>query len=436
MTTHPLFGNELPQNWRLTTVDSIKADDKSSCVAGPFGSNIASKFFVDDGVPVIRGSNLRDDLTRFVPEGFAFVSEDRANKYLPQHVRGGDLVFTCWGTIGQVGLIPSDGPYPEYIISNKQLKLRPNPEIAHPLYLFYYFASPAMVDYIRSRAIGSAVPGINLGILKALPVVLPPLSTQRRIAAALGAYDDLIENNQRRIEILQAMAQSIYLEWFVNFRFPGSENAQAIESALGRIPQDWTWGRLKDIVTNVRTATKAGPHLSDRPYVPIDCITSKSLVLTEARPWQEAKSSLFLFEADDVLFGAMRPYFHKVALAPEPGVTRSTCLVLRAVDGYLFYALMVLFQDATITYATSHSRGTTIPYAAWEGSLSEMPTRVPTKEVAEGFGNEVRPMFDLAQRLVLQNLKLRETRDLLLPRLIAGEIDVSELDIDTSWLAA
>src|SRR5208337_4993545 len=106
VSTHPVFKNPLPDGWRLLTVDEIKATEKSSCVAGPFGSSISSKYFVEKGVPVIRGNNLRDDLTRFVADGFAFVSEEQARQYKAQHVRAGDLVFTCWGTIGQVGLIP------------------------------------------------------------------------------------------------------------------------------------------------------------------------------------------------------------------------------------------------------------------------------------------------------------------------------------------
>jgi type I restriction enzyme, S subunit len=182
---HPLFNTPLPGGWRLLRVDDIKSPEKSSCVAGPFGSNISSKFFVKAGVPVIRGSNLRDDLTRFVPQGFVFVSPEQAMQYKAQHVRAGDLVFTCWGTIGQVGLIPENGPFSEYIISNKQLKLRPNREITDSLFLFYYFACPQMVGHIRNRAIGAAVPGINLGILKELSVVLPPLPTQRAIASLL-----------------------------------------------------------------------------------------------------------------------------------------------------------------------------------------------------------------------------------------------------------
>ena len=141
---HPLFETPMPVGWRLAKVDDIKADEKSACVAGPFGSNISSKYFIETGVPVIRGGNLTDDLIRFVPSGFAFVSEKQAEKYKAQHVRGGDLVFTCWGTVGQVGLIPLDGPFPEYIISNKQLKLRPNLQTTDPEYLFSYFACPQM----------------------------------------------------------------------------------------------------------------------------------------------------------------------------------------------------------------------------------------------------------------------------------------------------
>ena len=236
---HPLFNRALPQSWQLLTVDDIKSPEPSSCVAGPFGSNISSKYFVEHGVPVIRGNNLRTDLTRFVADGFAFVSAERAQAYKAQHVRAGDLVFTCWGTIGQVGLIPEDGPYKEYIISNKQLKLISDHTISDRKYLFYYFCSPQMVSHIRSRAIGAAVPGINLGILKSLPLVLPPLSTQCRIADILSAYDDLIENNTKRIKILEEMARSLYREWFVHFRFPGHERVKLLDCPLGQVPAGW-----------------------------------------------------------------------------------------------------------------------------------------------------------------------------------------------------
>jgi type I restriction enzyme S subunit len=431
-------GRPIPSGWRVVTVDEIKAQEPSSCVAGPFGSSISSKFFVDEGVPVIRGGNLRADLTQFVPEGFVFVSTEQARKYPAQRVKAGDLIFTCWGTIGQVGRIPRDGPFPEYIISNKQLKLRPNTGLADSLFLYYYFASPEMVAHIRGRAIGSAVPGINLGILKELPVVLPPLRTQRKLVAILSAYDDLIENNNRRIKILEEMAQRIYREWFVELRYPGHEETQLTESRLGPMPSAWCVTQLSNLVDCIRDTADAGSLTThQQPYVPIDCITRRSLCLREWRSGSEAKSSLVRFQPRDVLFGAMRPYFHKVALAPFAGTTRTTCLVLRPIEpAKAAFAILTLFESGTIEYATSHSSGSTIPYARWKGVFSDMPVKLPPEDLTLAFGAIVEPMLSWIASAGIRINKLRAARDLLLPRLISGEIDVEALDIVTKDLVA
>ena len=424
--THPLFETPLPDGWKLVTTDDIKSPEKSSCVAGPFGSNISSKYFVDSGVPVIRGSSLRDDLTRFVPKGFVFVSEEQATKYKAQHVRGGDLVFTCWGTVGQVGIIPNNGPFPEYIISNKQLKLRPNLEISDPVYLFFYFAGPKMVQHVLGKAIGAAVPGINLGILKALPVVLPPLPVQRRIAGILSAYDELMQNSQRRIRLLEAMARALYREWFVHYRFPGHEKHPRVASPLGDIPQGWEVKKLGDLISYNRRATKPGPHLDERRYVPIDCLPSKSLALLEAKPIEEAQSSLQLFEKGDILFGSMRPYFHKVVVAPFAGVTRTTCFVFKpALPEWHAFATMTAFEEATVAYANAHSQGATIPYAVWDGSLSEMPLALPPDAMLRRFEKAVAPMLARISQSYFTLNNLRRTRDLLLPRLLAGQVNVT-----------
>ena len=270
----------VPKGWTRFTIDEIKSSERSSCAAGPFGSEISSKYFVEEGVPVIRGSSLRDDLTRFVPEGFVFVSEDRAREYQPQHVKAGDLVFTCWGTIGQVGLIPDDGPYSEYIISNKQLKLRVNRAIADPVFCFYYLASPAGVAYIRNRGIGAAVPGINLGILKALPIALPSLDIQHRIVTILSTYDDLMENNRRRIVLLENAARLLYEEWFVRLHFPGHEHIQL----LNGIPVGWERKPLSELTSFLKRGI--APHYDDDAegqVISQKCIRDRRLTLDLAR---------------------------------------------------------------------------------------------------------------------------------------------------------
>lgn len=413
----------------MTTVDAIKAPEKSACVAGPFGSNISSKYFVPEGVPVIRGSNLTDDLTRFVPRGFVFVSPERAASYRAQHVRAGDLVFTCWGTIGQVGLIPENGPYPEYIISNKQLKLRPDTALTDPLYLFYYFASPQMVGHVRNRAIGAAVPGINLGILKALEVVLPPIAEQRRIASILSAYDDLIENNTRRIAILEEMARRIYEEWFVRFRFPGHENVRMVESELGLVPEGWRAATLGDVAAYINRGL--APTYDDAAACVVinqKCIRDQRLSLSEARKQSKPVPSEKVVRVGDVLINSTGVgTLGRVAqvLAPIDSCTVDThvSIVRPGKDcDPDFFGLALLAQQA---HFEAQGVGSTGQTELSRGRIAETSTVVPPLAVQQSFAKLVRPMRLLTVTLQNKSLNLRTTRDLLLPKLISGELDVS-----------
>jgi type I restriction enzyme, S subunit len=431
---HPLFDRRLPSGWRVLTADEVKANEPSSCVAGPFGSNISSKYFVDDGVPVIRGNNLRDDLTQFVAEGFVFVSCERAQSYRAQHVRAGDLVFTCWGTIGQVGLIPRHGPYPEYIISNKQLKLRPNRELVDFIYLFYYFASPQMVQHIKSRAIGAAVPGINLGILKALPVVAPPIQTQRRIADILSAYDDFIENNTKRIKILEEMARSLYREWFVQFRFPGHEKVKFVESRMGLVPHRWTVKTVAETFEIVGGGTPSkevveywdGGEL--QWFTPSDLTAAGTMFIdasgAKITALGLAKSSAHLFPARSVMMTS-RATIGAIAVNTTPASTNQgfiTCIPSRE------YPLWILFHwlKENVPQFLRLAGGATFKEIT-KGTFKQIELLVPPRELAARYEQTVEPITEQVLRFQRKNGLLRTARDLLLPRLISGEIDVSSL---------
>lgn len=273
--------------------------------------------------------------------------------------------------------------------------------------------------------------------IRNLPVpALPPLSDQRRIASILGAYDDLIEVNRRRIALLEEMARRLFEEWFVHFRFPGHESNAVTETPNGSLPAGWKHGVLGDVVELRRDKASPGEHLSSRAYIPIDCIGHKTLAIVERRPWQEAQSSLTLFERGDILFGAMRPYFHKVAPAPVEGVTRSTCFVLRPLDPELFpFATMALFRDETVAYATAHSKGSTIPYAQWGGSLERFPVAIPDKKLLRKFGEFGNPTLSLIMNLCEANRRLAVSRDLLLPRLISGELPTTTAERELEAVA-
>jgi type I restriction enzyme S subunit len=417
----------IPKGWQLFIANDIKSPEPHSCVAGPFGSKISSKYFVEEGVPVIRGSNLRDDLTRFVPQGFVFVSEARAQEYRPQHTRGGDLVFTCWGTIGQVGLVPEDGPYPEYIISNKQLKLRVDRNIANPLFCFYYFASPHYAEYIRNLGIGGAVPGINLGILKSLPIALPSLTVQRRIASILSSYDDLIENNRRRMTLLEEAARQLYREWFVHLRFPGREHTRITNG----VPEGWERKTVAELCKSIDygyTASaeqdEVGPKFLRIPDIVPDFIDWASVPHC---PIEDERMAKFrLCEGDVVIArtGATVGYAKRLHKRHPDAVFASYLVRLRLkpnVDN-LMVGLFVESQDYK-DYIQSRVGGSAQPNANAQ-VLAGAEILVPPTTHQRTFRHFVEPLIDQRELLQLQNQKLRAARDLLLPRLMSGEIAV------------
>lgn len=289
----------------------------------------------------------------------------------------------------------------------------------------YYFLKHANLN---RHAGGAAQPLLTQGTLKGLVGSFPSRTIQRRVADILSAYDDLIENNTRRIAMLEDMARRLFEEWFIRFRFPGGN---------GEMPDGWYNGKFGNVVTLRKSKARPGEHLSGRHYVPIECIGRKTLALSERRPWQEAQSSLQTFECGDILFGAMRSYFHKVCVAPFAGITRSTCFVLVPNSSEIrAFATLLAFRDETVAYATTHSKGSTIPYAHWEGSLENMATVIPSRDVLTNFERLVSPMLETVVMMHETQHNLRTTRDLLLPRLISGEIEVRTAEAELETAAA
>ena len=420
----------VPDSWTVATVDDIKSPEPNSCRSGPFGSSISRKYFVDEGIPVIRGGNLRADMTRFVPEGFVYVSEERAReKYSACLVEAGDLVVTCWGTIGQVGIIPDDGPFDRYVISNKQLKLRVDRERVDPLFLFYQLSSPDGVAYINSRAKGTAVPGINLGILKSIEVALPPLQVQGSIARILSAYDDLIENNNRRMALLEESIHLLYREWFVYLRFPGHERVEVVDG----VPEGWsrtTMGELCEVFD--------GPHATPKPaeegpvFLGIKNITPDGrLDLSKIRHISEAEyprwTKRVTPQAGDVVF-TYEATLHRYAVIPNGFrgcLGRRMGLLRPRRDDVTASFLFPMLRSPTwrAYMETQKLHGATVDRI----SIKKFPSfrvLVPHKTVLVEFVAAAQSVLAQRSNLREQNRKLSEARDILLPRLMDGRIPV------------
>jgi type I restriction enzyme, S subunit len=346
----------------------------------------------------------------------------------------GDTLFAHIGaSLGEAAYVNTERPF-----SIKNIALfKPDPSKVNCRYLYYLVISPEFQALAKAARTGSAQPFLSLGHLRAHPLRYhKDLREQERIAAILTAYDDLIEVNWQRIELLERIAQRLFEEWFVRFRFPGHEAQAMVKAAKGSLPEGWKSGVLGDLVELRRDKTSPGEHLSARVYVPIECIGRKTLALSEIKPWDEAQSSLQLFERDGILFGAMRAYFHKVAPAPMAGITRSTCFVLRARSSSLFaFATLALFRDETVAFAAANSKGSTIPYAQWAGSLERMPIAIPKLELLRRFDALVRPMLAMIMNSFEVNRQLAASRDLVLPRLISGEVSLSSAERELEAVA-
>jgi Type I restriction modification DNA specificity domain len=240
----------VPEGWHEVSVEDLKAPTDNALSTGPFGSDIGSRFFEPYGVPVIRGSNLAfDGSTHLIEDGFVFISEAKAREVRRSVVIRGDLVFTCWGTINQVGLIGPRAEYSRYVISNKQMKFTPDQQKADSLFLFYLFSGPELQRTILDQGIGSSVPGFNLGQLKALRFMVPPLAEQRAIAKALGDVDALLSALDAALAKKRDLKQAAMLKLLTGrTRLPGFHS-------------EWEMKRIGDIATPSTQRNAAGEKL-------------------------------------------------------------------------------------------------------------------------------------------------------------------------------
>ena len=205
--------------WPRKSIAECAADEPYSTQIGPFGNKIRAKIYTPDGAPVLRGTNVNPD-GRFHDDDFVFVSHEYADSELDKFVCEADDVVLCHkGTLGKIGIIPKQSRFPKYIMGNSMMKVRCNPRLLHPLYLYYWLCSRDGQHYLFSRVSQVGVPQIQrpLSTLREAEIPLPPLSEQKAIAEILGALDAKIELNRRMNETLESLARSLFKSWFVDF---------------------------------------------------------------------------------------------------------------------------------------------------------------------------------------------------------------------------
>ncbi|MBU4077889.1 MAG: restriction endonuclease subunit S [Euryarchaeota archaeon] len=408
-------------NWPMVQLQELARPEKGSIVSGPFGSNIGSRFFVEEGVPVIRGNNLTVGREKFIDEGFVFLTEEKASEFKNCGAIKDDIIFTAAGTIGQVGLIPENTKFEKYIISNKQLRVRIDTSKANPVFVYYWLTTREMNRHIIGLNNGGAVPLINLSIIRKLPVPLPPYEKQEKIVSIISAYDSLIENNHRRIQLLEQSARLLYREWFVHLRFPGHEHVRIIDG----VPEGWETLELSDICSDIRETVKPEQVKSDTPYIGLEHMPRKSITLMEWGKSEQVTSNKFKYRKGDILFGKIRPYFHKVGLTFTDGITSSDAIVIRSKNQKLAHLLLMVVSSDHFVAVTSETvrEGSKMPRADWK-VLKKYKIMIPPLLLLENFNDIIKSITSQLEILSFQIHKLQQARDILLPRLMNGEITV------------
>ena len=377
-------------------------------------------------IPVIKIGNISngddvitDSSTQYVSSDFLSIDE----KY---HIKKGDVLTSLTGShINQpnsmVGRSCRNFSDTEFLLNQRAGKVFPN-ENADKNYLYYLLNTESFKYSICNRAYGAAnQANVSPSDIENIKWNFPALPTQQKIASILSAYDDLIQNYKKQIQALQTAASELYKEWFVRFRFPGYQNTK-FENG---IPEGWKVARLKDIAKDVgKTITKNEINYEKDVYIPIDCIPNHNMALTEVSDIENAESSLQRFESGDILFGAMRVYFHKVILAPMQGVTRKTCFVIHAKkDIFHNYLYSLLFSNTTINYANTISVGATMPYVRWNDFI-RMQCLFPSEKILNDYNKIISPIFKTIMNSYKYLSNLTQQRDLLLPRLMSGKLEV------------
>ena len=316
----------------------------------------------------------------------------------------------------------------KFWVNNHAHIIRGIPGVADDYFLMSYIQTSNILGYLT----GSAQPKLSQANLKAIKLLLPPLPIQRKIAAILSTYDRLIENNTRRIEILEEMARSLYREWFVKFRFPGHEQVQMVDSELGPIPKGWEVKQLSEVCEIIMgLSPKSEFYNENAEGLPLhQGVTNFGAWFPTDKVYTTTITRLA--QIGDILFSVRAPV-GRINIANKTIVIGRGICAIRSKTGKQNFVLQQLKDKF---YEDNLMGGGTIYPSVTKEEVQKIKMLVPLPEKILAFESQSLPVFRQIEVFLLKNDNLRKTRDLLLPRLISGEIDVENLDIKTSQNAA
>ncbi len=448
-------------NWNELTIDELKADKKNAIAMGPFGSNIKAENFVNEGVPIIKGGNLTTD---FINEDkYDYLTEEKADKLKASNAFPLDIVITHRGTIGQVGLIPENSKYSRYVVSQSQLKVTLDQKKMNPYYLYYFFKSKIGQHRLLMNASQVGVPAIAQAStsVKKILVPHPKLDEQNKIVKVLLSLDDKIELNRKMNQTLEEMAQALFKSWFVDFD-PVHARAKAKseadletlakelgiskevlelfpsefeESELGLIPKGWEValiGNKLDVLLGGTPSRQNDSYWTNGTVSWINSgmvnkfrITEESELITEEAV---RRSSTKLLPMKTTVLAITGATLGQVSLLEIDSCANQSVIGLPETDelnhSFIYPCICYAIKDLML-----HQTGGAQQHIN-KGNVENYQIVFPDKKILEKYVLAAKPLMNKISNNSFEIQSLQKTRDLLLPKLLSGELSVEGIETD------
>ncbi|MFK8055850.1 MAG: restriction endonuclease subunit S, partial [Saprospiraceae bacterium] len=409
-----------------------------------------------DGIPFIRAGNLQD---RISIDGADTLPIEILNTIGSKASKAGDAVFTSKGSVGRMSFVNEDDPI---VIYSPQLCYwrSLDQEKIHSKWLFYWMHGREFWGQIYGlKGQTDMADYVSLRDQRQMEITLPSIKSQRKVAKTISSLDDKIALNRRQNETLEAMAQALFKSWFVDFD-PVIDNALAagvalpealqaraarrqavLESGtyprldakvqalfpdrfewsekLGKfVPEGWESSTLGKFVKQIKNSVSAHDINPETPYIGLQQMPRNSIALSEWKKGEEVESNKYRFKKDDILFGKLRPYFHKVGVAPIEGVCSTDIIVLKATKPeYDGIAIALMSSKDVVDYATSSSTGTRMPRASWNYLKQYSQVGIPDN-LCRIYSDRIKPSISKIHENIHESTTLSSLRDLLLRELI------------------
>ena len=398
---------------------SVKLGDISSGIqTGPFGSQLHQSDYTKDGTPVVMPKDLIGG--KISEQSIARVGAEHVQRLQRHVIQNGDILYSRRGDVGRCAFATEKET--GWLCGTGCLRVTVNPRVADKKFVFYQLQQSSTIGWVEKHAVGATMLNLNTTILSNIPVALPPIETQHRIADILSAYDDLIENNQKQIKLLEEAAQRLYKEWFVDLCFPGYEHTKIMDG----VPEGWEKSTVAAVSSVLRRGISPRYNENGKSFVINQkCIRQTVVTFNESRRQEKTyPEDMNLQDSDTVICSTGAGTLGRVGqiFGDYPDTTFDSHVTLvRANEGggkqYLFQSL-----KARQTYLMGMGKGSTNQLELSRGTIQDLDIYVPSEVVLSQFEQVAQPIHDKISVISKSILQLQTARDHLLPRLMSGEL--------------